>query len=280
MLYPAVYPAFTGGASAEIADPRPAARVRGVVFPRPSAFGKEAGHNRGRTSISQRRSITVSMVGKNIDDLCTRCGLTLAHIVLYEVKGTVRGVRCTTCGSEHRYRGAKPERQRATAPERRQPTGDPRSARVGPAGGYAALGAAQRRRCAGRGCPGLQTDRTLRESRRDRPPAIRPRVCRNDQRRQHGGSLSGGPEDAGHEPPAGGRTGRRMTAFLISPASVHWKAGRGIVLAQRSCLARARHLLAEADRIKHDPEGVVVTLKVAGRARRKQRTASLPGAAR
>ncbi len=61
------------------------------------------------------------MVGKNIDDLCTRCGLTLAHIVLYEVKGTVRGVRCTTCGSEHRYRGAKPEKQRATAPERRSP---------------------------------------------------------------------------------------------------------------------------------------------------------------
>ena len=61
----------------------------------------------------------MSMVGKNIDDFCARCGLTLAHIVLYEVRGTVRGVRCKTCGSEHRYRGANPEKQRDTAAGRR-----------------------------------------------------------------------------------------------------------------------------------------------------------------
>jgi hypothetical protein len=61
----------------------------------------------------------VSMVGKNIDALCTRCGLTLAHIVLYEVGGAVQGVKCKTCGAEHRYRGPKPGRQRDVPAERR-----------------------------------------------------------------------------------------------------------------------------------------------------------------
>jgi hypothetical protein len=59
------------------------------------------------------------MVGKNIDAFCTRCGLTLAHIVLYEVGGAVQGVKCKTCGAEHRYRGPKPGRQRDVAAERR-----------------------------------------------------------------------------------------------------------------------------------------------------------------
>ena len=61
----------------------------------------------------------MSMVGKNIDAFCSRCGLTLAHIVLYEVGGTVQGVKCKTCGAEHRYRGPKPGRQRDIAAERR-----------------------------------------------------------------------------------------------------------------------------------------------------------------
>jgi len=72
------------------------------------------------------------MVGKNIDDFCTRCGLTLAHVVLYEVKGAVRGVKCKTCGSEHRYRGAKQERQPVTARGRLNPqvaSGTPRPVR-------------------------------------------------------------------------------------------------------------------------------------------------------
>ena len=74
----------------------------------------------------------MSMVGKNIDDFCTRCGLTLAHVVLYEVKEAVRGVKCATCGSEHRYRGAKPEKQRHTTATRgaaRVAPGTPRPVR-------------------------------------------------------------------------------------------------------------------------------------------------------
>jgi hypothetical protein len=59
------------------------------------------------------------MVGKNIDAFCTRCGFLLAHVVLYEVGGTVQGVKCKTCGAEHRYRGPKPGRQRDIPAERR-----------------------------------------------------------------------------------------------------------------------------------------------------------------
>jgi hypothetical protein len=61
----------------------------------------------------------VSLVGKNIDALCTRCGFTLAHIVLYEVGGAVCGVKCKTCGAEHRYRGPKPIKKRDVPAERR-----------------------------------------------------------------------------------------------------------------------------------------------------------------
>jgi hypothetical protein len=72
------------------------------------------------------------MVGKNIDAFCTRCGFTLAHIVLYEVGGAVQGVKCKTCGAEHRYRGPKPGRQRDIAAERRsgrEPARAPRPVR-------------------------------------------------------------------------------------------------------------------------------------------------------
>lgn len=58
----------------------------------------------------------MSLVGKNIDALCPRCGLTLAHIVLFEVAGGVGRVKCKTCGCEHRYRGAKPVQRRASPP--------------------------------------------------------------------------------------------------------------------------------------------------------------------
>jgi hypothetical protein len=70
------------------------------------------------------------MVGKNIDAFCARCGLTLAHIVLYEVGGAVQGVKCKTCGAEHRYRGPKPARQRDIAEERRTARAAPRTPRT------------------------------------------------------------------------------------------------------------------------------------------------------
>jgi len=61
----------------------------------------------------------VSLVGKNIDAFCSRCGFTLAHIVLYEVGGVVRAVKCKTCGAEHRYHGPAPEKRRSVPAERR-----------------------------------------------------------------------------------------------------------------------------------------------------------------
>ena len=78
------------------------------------------------------------LVGKNIDAFCMRCQLTLAHIVLYEVGGVVRAVKCKTCGAEHRYHGPAPEkrrfvpavRQSGTAPAARPRTVRPADARL------------------------------------------------------------------------------------------------------------------------------------------------------
>jgi hypothetical protein len=53
-----------------------------------------------------------SLVGKFIDAYCNRCALTLAHVVLFEVNGVVSGVKCRTCGSEHRYRGPAPVKKK------------------------------------------------------------------------------------------------------------------------------------------------------------------------
>lgn len=60
----------------------------------------------------------MSMVGRNIDAFCLRCQLTLAHVVLYEMGGVVQGVKCKTCGSEHRYRGPKPPAKKEVPAER------------------------------------------------------------------------------------------------------------------------------------------------------------------
>ena len=63
----------------------------------------------------------MSLVGKNIDSLCTKCKLLLAHIVMYEVAGAVSRVKCKTCGSEHRYKREKPPISRSgPAPRSRQ----------------------------------------------------------------------------------------------------------------------------------------------------------------
>jgi hypothetical protein len=65
----------------------------------------------------------VSLVGTNVDAFCSRCRLILAHIVLYEVGGVVRGVKCKTCGVEHRYHGPVPEKRRFVPAVRRSGAG-------------------------------------------------------------------------------------------------------------------------------------------------------------
>lgn len=57
----------------------------------------------------------MSRVGENIDAHCLKCKLVLAHIVLYEVNGTVSKVKCKTCGAEHKYRGTKPPAAKGVA---------------------------------------------------------------------------------------------------------------------------------------------------------------------
>ncbi len=109
-------------------------------------------------SFSGRMNHPVSMVGKNVDCLCSRCKLVLAHVVLYEVAGDVQGVKCKTCGAEHRYRGPRPQRRREV-PAERSPRGLLRgqpafpSSAPGPTGGRAALGDADGR--SRTGCGGL-----------------------------------------------------------------------------------------------------------------------------
>jgi len=77
----------------------------------------------------------VSFVGKNIDAFCSRCGFTLIHIVLYEMEGVIRGVKCRTCGAEHRYHGPTPEKGRLGPTVRRNGGGAaaPRPKAVRPA---------------------------------------------------------------------------------------------------------------------------------------------------
>ena len=57
------------------------------------------------------KEIPVSLVGKYIDAHCTKCKLLLAHVVMYEVDGKVKRVKCKTCGSEHMYRTATQQKK-------------------------------------------------------------------------------------------------------------------------------------------------------------------------
>ncbi len=53
----------------------------------------------------------MSLVGKRIDAQCTKCKLLLSHVVMCEVGGKVKKVKCKTCGSEHMYRVAAPQKK-------------------------------------------------------------------------------------------------------------------------------------------------------------------------
>ncbi len=67
--------------------------------------------------------------GGDVDSFCTRCRLNLAHIVVAMVAGVPVRVKCRTCGSTHRFRGAPSDRPR---PVRRE-SASPRSLRPTPA---------------------------------------------------------------------------------------------------------------------------------------------------
>jgi len=54
-------------------------------------------------------------VGGEVDALCTRCKLTLAHTILAMVGTKIARVRCNTCGGDHAYRGAPGVTDRPTS---------------------------------------------------------------------------------------------------------------------------------------------------------------------
>lgn len=78
----------------------------------------EARENAGPDAFRIERGLPVSLVGRNIDAFCSRCRLTLAHVVLCEVAGTVRRVQCRTCGTQHGYLGPRPDRRPEIPAER------------------------------------------------------------------------------------------------------------------------------------------------------------------
>jgi hypothetical protein len=47
-------------------------------------------------------------VGGEVDGLCTRCGMTLAHTIIAMVDGRPVKVECNTCHGVHRFRGDLP----------------------------------------------------------------------------------------------------------------------------------------------------------------------------
>jgi hypothetical protein len=57
----------------------------------------------------------MARVGGEVDALCSRCELTLAHTVIAMVGGRPVKVECNTCHSVHRYRGAAAPRRSSTA---------------------------------------------------------------------------------------------------------------------------------------------------------------------
>ena len=54
-------------------------------------------------------------VGGEVDALCTRCKMTLAHTILAMVGTKIARVRCNTCGGDHAYRAAPGATDRPTA---------------------------------------------------------------------------------------------------------------------------------------------------------------------
>ncbi len=69
-------------------------------------------------------------VGGEIDALCNRCELNLAHTIVAMVGPKVIKVKCNTCGADHQYRGQQPlvKAQSFAAPK----TKSPKAASKGP----------------------------------------------------------------------------------------------------------------------------------------------------
>ena len=66
-------------------------------------------------------------VGGEVDVVCTKCKLTLAHTILALVDGVPAKVRCNTCKSEHVYRDPNRKRSPARRSRASRPSGSAES---------------------------------------------------------------------------------------------------------------------------------------------------------
>lgn len=69
-------------------------------------------------------------VGGEVDSLCTKCAMTLAHTIIAMVEGRPVKVECNTCHGVHRFRGDAPGAKANGAAARRAAA--PRPARERP----------------------------------------------------------------------------------------------------------------------------------------------------
>jgi hypothetical protein len=98
---------------------------------------KAARWHRGRFVLGDQPMIPPNSirVGGEIDALCNKCELNLAHTIVAMVGPKVIKVKCNTCGSDHQYRGQQPlvKSQSFAAPKK---AGAPRAARSGGGGSH------------------------------------------------------------------------------------------------------------------------------------------------
>ncbi len=52
--------------------------------------------------------MAIKKVGGEVDSLCGKCKMTLAHTILAMVGDKVARVQCNTCGAQHAHRGPQP----------------------------------------------------------------------------------------------------------------------------------------------------------------------------
>ena len=61
-------------------------------------------------------------VGGEVDSICTKCGMSLAHTIIAMVDGRPVKVECNTCHGVHRFRGDAPAAASSGAATRRPGT--------------------------------------------------------------------------------------------------------------------------------------------------------------
>ncbi|EAU62386.1 conserved hypothetical protein [Stigmatella aurantiaca DW4/3-1] len=75
-------------------------------------------HDAGLRPEAGLHTMATHKVGGEVDAVCTRCKLTLAHTILAMVGTKIARVRCNTCGGDHAYRSAPGTTDRPTASSR------------------------------------------------------------------------------------------------------------------------------------------------------------------